>query len=187
MRRFSKITIGAVSLLVGAAVTVPAALAQSEAALEASSFAETNNHCEPSLNCSTSAGTRYDSNAVRYNDSNSTAEAAGPFDTSIMNLKDPFFNFPQAGGKTWGRGPTWGGSSVTPELSSLSITPQRTAKSMPVLAPHTQTSTFHPSNAQLAARPVYSFTSHKVIHTGTSANSHYTYIKKQIRQAEVSM
>jgi len=169
MRRFSTITIAAVSLLMAAAVTVPAALADSEAQLQASSSAS----AQPS------------SAAESLNDTNGTLSAGIPLDTTNVKVREILPTAAEA--KRWGMGPTWGGPSVPAGWSSLSITPQKTAKSMPVLAPHIQTPALHPSNTQLAARPVYSFTSRKVIHSGTSANSRHTYIKKQIRQAEVSM
>ncbi|HEY9716947.1 MAG TPA: hypothetical protein V6C69_05740 [Trichormus sp.] len=186
MRTQLNISIAAVSLLMTAGITAPACLADSEASFQASSYSESNNNSEQARENTSSASTGSASTSHRENDSNSSWQARGPASTSVINSKEPSFNFPVAG-KTWGSGAAWGVAPVSQPQTQVSAKAESTAKPALAAGPQVQVVNYHPINAQLAARPIYSSSSHTVIRRGTRSNSRYSYIKKQIRQAETSM
>lgn len=187
MHRHLKISM-ALSLLVAAATTVPACLADSEASLQASSLSESNNNSEQSRQSWSESRTTNDTQSGRQNGSQSSIEAQGPYSTSVTNLHEPGSTYPFPN-RSWGSLPSWGGVNPLPGQKLATTKPESAAKSATtkITVPHMQVTTFHQNNAQLASRPLYSYSRHTVIRRGADANSRYTYMRRQIRRAEVAM
>lgn len=185
MRRQLKISM-ALSLLVAAGMTVPACLADSEASLQASSLSESNNNSEQARQSWSESRTMNESQSGRQNSSQSTIEAQGPYSTSVTNLHEPGSTYPLPN-SSWGSLPSWGGANPLAGQKLATTKPESAAKPAKVTVPHMQVTTFHQNNAQLASRPLYSYTRHTVIRRGANANSRYTYMRRQIRRAEVTM
>jgi hypothetical protein len=186
MRTHLNIITAAVGLLIASGMTVPACLADSEAQLQASSYSQSNNNSEQSRENSSTAQTENTSDSHRQTESKSNVEAGRPVSTSVLNLREANTPHPAAG-KIWGAGQAWGGPAAPQEQKQISVKPESKALPAAVRTPQMQVVNFQRSNAQLASRPVYSSSSHTVIRRGINRNGRYTYIKKQIRQAETSM
>jgi hypothetical protein len=186
MRTQLNITTAAVGLLIASGMTVPACLADSEAQLQASSYSQSNNNSEQTRESTSSAQTENTTRAQRQNDSNSTSQAPGPVSTSAANLRERNTLQPAAP-KTWGSGQSWGEAALPQEKSQVSVKSESKALPAAVRTPQMHVANFQRSNAQLASRSSYSSSRHTVIRRGINRNGRYTYIKKQIRQAETSL
>jgi len=178
MRTNIKIGTALACLIAAAGAAMPACLAESEAALEASSYSQSNNNSEQNRQNSTESLTSSGTEASRENRTESSMEASGPVNTGAINLSSPKISSPVI----WGNGPAWGAPPPAPGMG-VEIGQKLTASKVHY-GPIMRVNNLQQPGAKVAIR---TFSSRTTLRRGARENARYAYLKKEIKQAERSM